>query len=182
MSLPAKFQWLNDLPNKPAELTEALKHHGLLETKGAGDNVDIMRWAKEVGVAGWYPHDSVPWCGLFKGVCATRSGWLPKPKYDLLSALSWLAWGVVIPKDQAMLGDTLVFSREGGGHVGYYIGEDTTHLCVYGGNQSDSVSFTWIAKDRLMGVRRAQWKVSQPGGVKKIFLSRSGDVVSSNEA
>jgi len=181
-NLPAKYQWLLSLEGVPAELQEALKHCGLLETKGAGNTVDIMKWSKEVGVSGWYTADSVPWCGLFKGVCAQRAGWLPKPKYDLLSALSWLAWGVVIDKSQAMLGDTLIFSRNGGGHVGYYIGEDDTHFCVYGGNQSDSVNFTWIEKSRLMGVRRAKWRISQPVGVKKFRLNRTGEVVSTNEA
>jgi uncharacterized protein (TIGR02594 family) len=157
-NLPAKYQWLLSLEGVPAELQEALKHCGLLETKGAGNTVDIMKWSKEVGVSGWYTADSVPWCGLFKGVCAQRAGWLPKPKYDLLSALSWLAWGVVIDKSQAMLGDTLIFSRNGGGHVG------------------------WIEKSRLMGVRRAKWRISQPVGVKKFRLNRTGEVVSTNEA
>lgn len=179
--LPLKYDWLLSL-EIPLELKEALRHHGTLEHVGKGSNPNIMAWAKEVGVSGWYPDDDVPWCGLFKGVCAQRAGWLPKPKYDLLSALSWLAWGVVIDKSQAMLGDTLVFSRNGGGHVGYYIGEDDTHYCVYGGNQSNSVSFTWIDKSRLMGVRRAKWKISQPNGVKKVYLNRSGEVVSKNEA
>jgi len=181
-TLPTKYAWLNNIQDMPNELKIALTRYGTLEDKGPGDNPSIMRWAVKVGVAGWYPHDSVAWCGLFKGINAMDAGWLPKPKYDLLSALSWLAWGVEIKKDQAMLGDTLIFSRPGGGHVGYYIGEDATHFCVYGGNQSDAVTFTWIEKSRLMGVRRAKWRQSQPTGVKKYFLSREGEVISCNEA
>jgi len=179
--LPLKYAWLSELDGLPNELSLAFTHYGLLEAKGANDNISILKWANEVGVAGWYPHDSVAWCGLFKAINAKRAGWLPKPKYDLLSALSWLAWGNTIAKDKACLGDTLVFSREGGGHVGYYIGEDANNFCVYGGNQSDSVSFTWIAKSRLMGVRRAPWTV-QPAAVKKYTLSKDNDSVSCNEA
>lgn len=179
MKLPAKYNWLANIEH-PAELKEALTHYGLLETKGEGDTVDIMRWAKEVGVIGWYPHDSVPWCGLFKGVCAKRSGGLDKPKYDLLSALSWLIWGTPVPKGQEMLGDTLIFSREGGGHVTYYVGENKTAFLCFGGNQSDAVGFAWVAKDRLMGCRRAKWKVSQPESVRKIILTDSGEL-SKNE-
>ena len=179
-TLPAAYQWLNKVAGLPKELSVALKLFGVLEVKGKGSNSTITGWAKEVGVKGWYPDDSVPWCGLFKGYCAKLADWLKTPKYDLLSALSWLAWGVVIEKGMECLGDTLVFSRPGGGHVGYYIGEDKTHFCVFGGNQADSTSFTWIEKTRLMGVRRAPFKV-QPEGVKKIMLNRSGEPVSQNE-
>ncbi len=179
--LPEKWAWLLTA-GAPAELNEALRHYGILEHVGKGSNKMILGWATEVGVSGWYADDDVPWCGLFKGVCAQRTGWLPKPKYDLLSALSWLAWGVDVGKENAMLGDTLIFGRQGGGHVGYYVGEDATHFAVYGGNQSNMTNITWIDKKRLMGVRRAKWKVQQPVGVKKIFLTRDGEPVSQNEA
>lgn len=181
MTIPDKYSWLTKLTGVPAELKEALKHHGVLEHAGKGSNQMILGWATEVGVKGWYPDDDVPWCGLFKGVCAKRTGWLKTPKYDLLSALSWLAWGVTIPKNQSALGDTLIFSRNGGGHVGYYIGENDTAYLVYGGNQANSVSFTWIDKKRLVGVRRAKWAVSQPSDVKKIYLTEKGEL-SKNEA
>ncbi len=180
MNLPENYKWL-ETADIPKELEIALSFYGLKEFDGAMDNPIILGWAKFVGVFGWYAHDSIPWCGLFKGNCAKLAGWLDKAKYDLLSALSWLAWGTVVEKDQAMLGDTLVFNRPGGAHVTYYIGEDQTAFCCYGGNQSDSCDFTWILKDRLMGVRRAPWKISQPLGVKKVYLERDGSL-STNEA
>jgi len=180
MMLPNKYQWLLK-ESGPLELKEALKHYGTLEKVGKGSNPNITSWAKEVGVSGWYGDDDIPWCGLFKGVCAKRTGWLEKPKYDLLSALSWLTWGDAVPKGQESLGDTLVFIRPGGGHVGYYIGENDNAFLVYGGNQSNAVGFAFIAKDRLKGCRRAHWKTSQPAGVRKIYLNETGSL-SSNES
>lgn len=180
MILPNKYAWL-DKESGPAELKEALKHYGTLEHVGKGSNPNIIAWSKEVGVSGWYTDDDIPWCGLFKGVCAKRAGWLEKPKYDLLSALSWLIWGVEVPKGQESLGDTLVFVRPGGGHVGYYVGENTKAFLVYGGNQSNAVGFAWIDKTRLKGARRAKWKVSQPSNVRKIHLTETG-TLSTNES
>lgn len=180
--LPKQYQWLNAVVGLPNELSLALTHFGVLEHVGKGSNPDIMAWAKEVGVSGWYPDDDVPWCGLFKGINAKRAGWLPKLKADLLSALAWLTWGDAVPAGQEALGDTLIFVRPGGGHVAYYIGEDATHFCILGGNQSNAVTFTWIEKARLKGCRRAHWLISQPVGVKKFYLNRSGEPVSQNEA
>lgn len=36
-----------------------------------------------------------------------------------------------------MLGDIWTLSRNGGGHVGFYVSEETSCLHVLGGNQSD---------------------------------------------
>jgi hypothetical protein len=40
----------------------------------------------------------------------------------------------------------LVFERPGGGHVGYYFGEDATAYHVLGGNQGDAVTIARIAR------------------------------------
>jgi len=80
-----------------------------------------------------------------------------------------------------MLGDILTFTRKGGGHVGLYVGEDETHYHVHGGNQSDSVSFTRIAKTRFYEARRTKWKWSQPKNIRRIFLDGVGRI-SENEA
>jgi uncharacterized protein (TIGR02594 family) len=176
--LPKPYEWVAKEPG-PKMLLEALKHYGLLELKGTGSNPDIMKWAKEVGVAGWYTDDSVPWCGLFMGVCALRAGF--PYNSELLSSLAWSKWGTFVEKTDAMFGDTLVFVRPGGGHVAFYIAESKENFLIYGGNQGDTVGFTWIAKSRLFAVRRAKWKVSQPENVRKINVSSDGAVLSTNE-
>jgi uncharacterized protein (TIGR02594 family) len=174
-----KYSWLKS-ESGPAMLKEAISHYGLLECKGTGSNPDIMKWAKEVGVAGWYPDDSVAWCGLFMGICAKRGGF--PYNSQLLSALAWAKWGDHVENEDAMLGDTLVFIRSGGGHVAFYIGESKENYLILGGNQGDAVGLEWISKTRLFAVRRAKWKIAQPNNVRKILLSDSGAVLAHNEA
>ncbi|AMR34125.1 hypothetical protein A0256_23085 [Mucilaginibacter sp. PAMC 26640] len=174
--------WLNNEPNLPKELQQALTHNGILETKGSGNTVDIMKWAKELGVIGWYPSDATAWCGLFKGVCAYRAGWLKLPAPSVLSSLSWRKWGKVIPLKDACVGDTLIKEREGGGHVTYYIGENDTHFRCFGGNQSDSVCPAWILKSSFTDCRRAPFTV-QPLGVKKHYYKNlDGSIANVSEA
>lgn len=177
--LPQKYSWLNK-ETAPKMLVEALRHYGTLEKVGKGSNPNITAWAKEVGVSGWYTDDDIPWCGLFVGVVAKRCGY-PFSANKLLAAKEWLNWGVPVPKERAMLWDVLVFQRPNGGHVGFYVGENTDNYLVYGGNQSNAVGFAWIAKDRLLGVRRPVYKIGEPDNVRKVLLAFDGQL-SSNEA
>ena len=85
-------------------------------------------------------------------------------------------------KDNFERGDILVFKRPGGGgHVGFYVGEDDKCYHVLGGNQSNEVSVARLEKSRCLGIRRCDWKVAQPKTVKKYFVTPSGEV-STNEA
>lgn len=180
--LPPQYAYLGSEPG-PNILKEALLWHGTLELPGDANNPVIIEWAKEVGgwIGSWYQQDSVPWCGLFMAMAAKRAGFGFTQK--ALSALEWAKWGtpVKVPDAGPMLGDVLVFKREGGGHVGLYVGEDKDHYHVLGGNQSDSVCITRIAKNRLYAARRCDWKVAQPANVRRVHLSASGPV-SQNEA
>lgn len=177
--LPEKYKWLSQEP-APKMLVEALKHYGTLEHIGKGSDVNISGWAKETGVSGWYSDDDIPWCGLFAGVVAKRSGY-PFSAAKLLSAKAWKDWGVSVEKNEEKLWDILVFVRPGGGHVGFYVGENDTAFLVYGGNQSNAVGFAWVAKDRLLTTRRPEYKVGEPENVRKIILSENGEL-SKNEA
>jgi hypothetical protein len=96
-----------------------------------------------------------------------------------LWALNWNKYGNVA--QVPMLGDVLTFTRNGGGHVGIYVGEDATHYHVLGGNQNNSVSVSRIAKDRLSQARRTAWKVAQPASVRVVHLEAKG-VITTNEA
>lgn len=176
--LPEKYAWL-EKEGAPKMLVEAIRHYGVLEHPGKGSNPNILAWAKEVGVNGWYLDDDVPWCGLFVGIVVKRAGY--PIKMDLLSALSWAKFGEEVTKGREMLWDILVFTRSGGGHVGFYVGETETAFLVYGGNQSNAVGFTWIAKDRLFAARRPKYKIGEPSNVRKIYLTQDGEL-STNEA
>ncbi len=176
------YQWLAAEPG-PKMLLEALSHVGTLECKGADNNPDITAWAKEIGgsVADVYKADEIPWCGLFIGICARRAGYaLPK---DPLWALNWSTFGN--GQQTAMLGDVLTFIRKTNtgakaGHVAMYVGEDEAAYHVIGGNQSDCVCITRIAKARLYAIRRPAFKVAQPANVRRVFLSVTGKL-SDNE-
>ena len=178
-TLPEKYKWLSK-EGAPKMLVEALKHYGIMEKVGKGSQVDIAKWAVEVGVSGWYTDDDIPWCGLFVGVVAKRCGH-PFSAGKLLAAREWVNWGVGVSKENAKLWDVLVFSRTGGGHVGFYVGENDKAYLVYGGNQSNAVGFAFIAKDRCIGVRRPAYKIGRPANVRKIYLSETGNL-STNEA
>ncbi len=174
-ALPAQYAWLAREPG-PKMLVEAMALYGTLEAPGARDNPVILAWAREVGLGKTYSHDSIPWCGLFMAVIAQRAG---KPVVDSpLWALSWADFGAPAPKP--MLGDVLTFKRNGGGHVALYVGEDATAFHCLGGNQSDSVCITRIAKSRLYRARRPPYNV-QPANVRRVMLAASGKL-STNEA
>lgn len=177
--LEGRYQWLNHM-NPPVMLREMLKLYGLKEVKGKEHNPVIIGFAKEIGgeIASWYDTDEKPWCGLVMGIAAKRAGW-PVPKgFAVLRALEWAKWGLPA---QPMLSAVMVFEREGGGHVGLYIGEDDECYHILGGNQSNAVNITRIAKDRLVAARLPRWRYKKPDSVKKITLGKIG-IVSRNEA
>jgi uncharacterized protein (TIGR02594 family) len=154
---------------------EALKLLGTIETPGSGDNPTIMAWAREIGVQKTYTADAVPWCGLFMGVVAHRAGkQIPSTP---LWALSWAQFGV--DEGQPRLGDVLVFTRNGGGHVTQYVAEDQTAFHCLGGNQGDKVCIERIAKARLYRVRRPAYSV-MPASARPYVVQPTGNL-SENE-
>lgn len=160
----------------PRLLVEAVKFIGVKEKIGPENNPVILQWAKDLKLDKIYTKDEIPWCGLFAAKCAFDAG-LEIPKSPLW-ALSWAKFGNHV--DEPMLGDILTFTRNGGGHVGIYVGENETCYHVLGGNQSDMVSVTRIKKDRLHEARRTAWKIAQPKNVRKILLDSHG-TISKNE-
>ena len=154
----------------PKIVREALALYGVIETPGSKSNPVIVNWAKEAKNKSdeWYNADSIPWCSLFMIVVAQRAD-KDSTMVDL-SALSWRKFGREIPIKDAALGDVLVFTRKGGGHVGIYVGEDPNFFYVLGGNQSDRVNIAKIAKSRCTAVRRPIYNI-QPESVKKIVVT-----------
>lgn len=175
--LPPNYAWLASIPTLPLTIHEALKLLGTVEVPGRTNSPVIMGWAAEVGLATAYSEDSVPWCGLFAAVVARRAR--KEIPANPLWARNWLNFGKEVK--QPGLGDVLVFGRDGGGHVAFYVGEDAGGFFhILGGNQSDSVSIMRIAKSRLLGARRPIYN-TVPDSVKPYRVASSG-VVSTNEA
>lgn len=174
--LPSAYAWLAKEPG-PRMLREALACYGVRETAGPGNTRDIMAWADEIAgdVRRVYTADSIPWCGLFVAIVAKRAG-KPLPSSPLW-ARAWASWGEAAAR--AELGDVLVFQRNGGGHVGLYVGEDAAAYHVLGGNQGDAVSIVRIAKSRCIAARRL-YATAKPGNVRPVSLTARGRV-STNE-
>mgnify|MGYP003646658215 CR=1 FL=1 len=161
----------------PKLLVEAVKLLGTKEVVGKVHNPVILGWAKEVGLSKVYTADEIPWCGLAVAYAAHKAGVtvVEKP----LWALSWANYGTKV--SEPMLGDILTFKRDGGGHVGIYVGEDKDCYHVLGGNQGNAMSVSRIVKSRLYQARRTKWKVAQPANVRKVILDAKG-AISKNEA
>lgn len=174
VNLDQKYKWLNDI-KVPNTIKNALDLYGTKEKIGAGSNPVILDWAAECNIP--YNADDIPWCGLFAAVVCKRSNWefVKSP----LWARNWAKFGQ--PADKPSLGDVLVFVRDGGGHVGFYVAEDSECYHVLGGNQSDSVNIIRIKKSRMIAARRPVWKVKQPDSVKPYIVDATG-VISTNES
>jgi uncharacterized protein (TIGR02594 family) len=175
MILPKKYQWLQ-LEDAPRHLLKAVELFGTTEIVGPKNNPVIMDWAKETNLK-QYTNDEIPWCGLYIAVVMKRAN--RDVVKDPLWARNWAKFGV--EAKVPMLADVLVFQRETGGHVGFYVGEDKTSYHVLGGNQGNAVSIVRIAKDRLIASRRPPY-TKQPLNVRKIKLDSTGTILSTNEA
>ena len=183
MNLPTQYKWLEELNVMPRTIEVGLELLGTAEVVGKGSNRTILAWRDELNLAGveiaGYSDDDIAWCGLYAAIVCYRR--MRNPKEVVKSPLwarNWAQYGV--KTSVAALGDVLVFVRNGGGHVGFYIGEDATCYHVLGGNQSNKVCITRIAKNRCIAARRPVYKV-KPACVKPYKLSPTG-TVSSNEA
>jgi uncharacterized protein (TIGR02594 family) len=129
-------------------IDEAKKHIGLKEIIGAGNNKIIQSWL--TNLKAWWNGDDTAWCGTYVAHCIKTAGYpLPKHWYR---ALDWLNWGVEIASP--CYGCIVVFSRKGGGHVGFVVGMDNKgRLMVLGGNQGDVVSIAPFETSRVAGYR-----------------------------
>lgn len=171
-----KYDYLQN-EKSPQLLVQAVKMMGVKEVVGSNHNPEILRWAKVVGLERVYKADEIPWCGLAMAYAAHMAG--VQVVKDPLWALNWAKYGTKVA--EPMLGDIVTFKRDGGGHVGIYVGEDKDCYHVLGGNQSNSMNVTRIKKERLFQARRTTWKVAQPSNVRKIHLNADG-IISTNEA
>ncbi|SNR92856.1 TIGR02594 family protein [Hymenobacter mucosus] len=169
LTLPSKYVWLLR-EGAPKILVEALKLYGTREIVGAQHSPEILAWARKLGMSRDYTMDETPWCGLFMAVCAANAGYTPAR--IALRAKDWLNWGR--PVGQPMLGDAIIYTRVGGGHVGLYVGEDTTHYHTLGGNQGNAVCIARLPKSAAVGFRRSPFQVGQPPNVRRIFLQSTG--------
>lgn len=170
---------VDDRAELPAWLRHALSLRGTAEVRGPRHSRTIMGWAERLGI--WYPDDETPWCGLFMAhVMSTIFPDAPLPS-NVLGAQQWLTFGRKL--DGPALGAVVVFwrgsPRSWKGHVGFYYGETRTHILCVGGNQSNTVNVTRIAKNRVKGYR---WPDGVPmPAIGPVYRNTQGQVTT-NEA
>jgi uncharacterized protein (TIGR02594 family) len=110
--------------------------------KEDGSNNKIINCYKSVGFN--INSDSTPWCAAF-------AGWILKmcclPSLKTLSSLAYKGYGTPVPlgdPSKWRLNDVVIFSRTGGGHIGFFRGYNpkTGAIKILGGNQSDNLTET----------------------------------------
>jgi uncharacterized protein (TIGR02594 family) len=127
----------------------ALAEQGVKEYPGDGDNPRIVEYLRSTTLeAPMRNNDETAWCSAFVNWCIERAGY---EGTDSAWAKSWLNWGKKIDKPRR--GCVVIFTRVGGGHVGFYMGATKTTITVLGGNQSDEVNQSSQSRANLLGYR-----------------------------
>lgn len=159
----------------PLWLTTAKSYIGLAEIPGPAHNRTILIWIRKLGA--WWQDDETAWCGSYTAHCIQSAG-LPIPK-AWYRAKAWADYGTSINDAKCAPGAILVFERPGGGHVGFYVGEDRDYFHVLGGNQSNGVNVTRIKKSRCIAAR---WPSGVAFASGPVMLTAKGAPISINEA
>ncbi|KAJ8740042.1 TIGR02594 family protein [Aeromonas veronii] len=135
-------------------IDEARKFLGLREIKGSQHAQAILDMWKAIKRGG-IKDDETPWCAAFVGACLERVG-IQSTRFE--SAKSYLDWGTKL--NAPVLGCVVVFTRTGGGHVGFVVGKSPTgNLLVLGGNQDDAVNVREFPLSRNPSYR---WPLNEP--------------------
>lgn len=173
IKFPAKYDWIHSI-TAPNIWVEARRHFGLLEREKGKIHPELIDWCKELQVNKLYPGlgNDFAWCGLFVAIVISRTGW--NIVNGFLAAINWLTYGIEINNTEICWMDILVFSRPGGNHVAFALAQNKKAYLCYGGNQSNAVGLAWIAKNRLVGVRRPPYKYYKPVALK--VLSETGEL------
>ncbi len=167
-------QMTTKLPELPW-IASARQYIGVREVPGPKNSSVISGWLTKLKA--WWLDDATPWCGTFAATCVTEAGLTP-PK-DWYRAMAWLALPVSLPRPA--YGCIVVFTRQGGGHVGFVVGKDKAgNLMVLGGNQGDAVNIKPFAVSRAAGYR---WPSAYPSaGRFNLPVLDSDGKLSENEA
>lgn len=159
---------------EPKWLTVARSLIGTKEIPGPQHNSWIAKGWARLG-AGWFNDDETPWCGFFVAHCMDAAGQPYPGKGEFARAKAWATWGRAC---QPVVGAVVVFERDGGGHVGFLVGASAANYYVLGGNQSNAVNITPIAKSRAVATR---WPAALPVRVSSL-PAMTGGTISRNEA
>lgn len=121
----------------------ARRELGVKELQGIADNPRIVEYHSATTLRA--TDDEVPWCSSFVNWVMKKAGYVGTRS---AAARSWANWGTKI--DKPVKGCIVVLTRTGGGHVGFYEGEDASNIMVLGGNQDDAVNIRHYRRTRLL--------------------------------
>lgn len=140
--------------SEPAWIAEAKKHIGTKEIPGPRHEPKVLGFWKAIKRGG-IRDDETPWCSAFVGACLEAVG-IQSTRFE--SARSWETWGK--PLLEPAYGCIVTFRRNGGGHVGFVVGQGTNGgLLVLGGNQGNEVNVRAFSRSRVTSYR---WPKGQP--------------------
>ena len=143
------------MSNKPIWLVEAEKYLGIKEIAGSKNNATVVDFWKKIHLNS-ISNDEVPWCAAFVGAVLENVGY--KSTRSGL-AKSYLNFGEKL--NGPALGSIVVFTRKGGGHVGFVVGKDKDgNIFVLGGNQSDAVNIKKFTTQNVVGYRWPDAKIA----------------------
>lgn len=147
----AKYVELN--LNAPAQeeypwMRIALSQLGVKEWT-RGDNPVIQQYLRSTTLpSSLASKDETHWCSAFVNWVMEKAGLAGT---DSAAARSWLNWGKKVETPHR--GVITVFSRDGGGHVAFFVERQGDQIKVLGGNQSNTVSIAGYQAARLLGYR-----------------------------
>lgn len=136
-----------------AKRYEAKKVH---ELRG-GEDPDIVRFFKEIS----HPEmneDEIPWCAAFVGACLYEANMGHDGSAWAADYAKWEG-GDPVAKGEEQYGDIAVLTRNGGGHVTFFVKDNGNGTFKnLGGNQSDMVCYSVSRYSQLTAFRRPNGK------------------------
>ena len=159
-------------PNDMTDITKfsswmkiAEKELGQKEIVGAKDNPRVVEYHQVTSLKA--TDDETPWCASFVSWCFE--------KVDIKStksarAKSYAESSDFIKVDKPVYGCVCVYTREGGGHVHFYVKQDNSKIFGLGGNQSNAVNIAGYDKSRLLGY---YWPKAKLDDYKKALAEKN---------
>jgi len=139
---------MNNQLLEPYWYTLARREIGIKEIPGPDNNSRILDYHSITHLKD--TTDLLPWCSSFACWCMEQAGIL-SPRSA--RARDWSTWGVTLTIPQ--LGAPTLLTRGVGdqAHIGFYAGQDPTHVHILGGNQHDQVCYTKFPKVMVISYR-----------------------------
>lgn len=154
--------------SEPPWLTYARSFIGVREIPGARHEPRIMAMIRRAAEAGWLgvdvTSDEVPWCGTFVADCLRHAGFKAPRGFIGVRARAYEKWGVAASTldGRPPLGALAVFTRQGGGHVGFVVAAHRNgDVDILGGNQNNAVNIRRFPANRVTAYR---WPATYPEG------------------